>query len=186
MRIGHDRPSSTLVRQSPLVQGRFSFQDEGAGSSPARPTTPGLSCENARRSSAWIAAASAWATHSGLRTYPSSPVLEGFLVRGSRSAAGRAGCRFRRDGRTAGRRTLAGKLTRPPPRPHRRAWCRLRQRAGLWVPKTCPPQATWMYWWISRPRRSTRRTRTSAAGAGGGTGPCGGAWPSARWGRCWL
>src|SRR4029450_3774372 len=27
------------VRQSPLVLGRFSFQDEGAGSSPARPTT---------------------------------------------------------------------------------------------------------------------------------------------------
>jgi Uncharacterized protein conserved in bacteria (DUF2252) len=52
----------------------------------------------------------------------------------------------------------------------------------LWVPKTRPPQATWMYSWISPPRRSTRRTRTSAAGAGGGTAPCGGAWPSARWG----
>jgi len=36
------------------------------------------------------------------------------------------------------------------------------------------------------PRRSTRRTRTLAAGAGGGTAPCGGAWSSARWGRCWL
>jgi len=56
----------------------------------------------------------------------------------------------------------------------------------LWMPKTRPPQATWMYSWISPPRRSTRRTRTSAAGAGSGTAPCGGAWPSARWGRCWL
>ena len=35
--------------------------------------------------------------------------------------------------------------------------------------------------WISPPRRSTRSTRTLAAGAGGGTAPCGGAWPSARW-----
>ena len=42
MRIGHARPSSALVRQSPLVHGRFSFQDEAAGSSPARPTTPGV------------------------------------------------------------------------------------------------------------------------------------------------
>ena len=32
-------PSSTLlVRQSSLLRGRFSFQDEAAGSSPARPT----------------------------------------------------------------------------------------------------------------------------------------------------
>jgi hypothetical protein len=40
MRIGPARPSSALVRQSPLVHGRFSFQDEAAGSSPARPTKP--------------------------------------------------------------------------------------------------------------------------------------------------
>ena len=39
MRIGHARPSSALVRQSPLVHGRFSFQDEAGGSSPPRPTS---------------------------------------------------------------------------------------------------------------------------------------------------
>src|SRR5918994_280799 len=32
MRIGHARPSSALARQSPLVHGRFSFQDEDPGS----------------------------------------------------------------------------------------------------------------------------------------------------------
>src|SRR5829696_7232326 len=41
--------SALLVRQSPLLRGRFSFQDEAAGSSPARPTTLALSCANARR-----------------------------------------------------------------------------------------------------------------------------------------
>jgi hypothetical protein len=50
MRIGHARPSSALVRQSPLVHGRFSFQDEAAGSSPARPTKRPLSSGNAGRS----------------------------------------------------------------------------------------------------------------------------------------
>src|SRR5215207_3320269 len=40
--------SALLVRQSPLLRGRFSFQDEVPGSSPARPTTPGLTCGNAR------------------------------------------------------------------------------------------------------------------------------------------
>jgi hypothetical protein len=35
-------------------------KDEAAGSSPARPTTPGLSRGNARRSAPWIAAVSAW------------------------------------------------------------------------------------------------------------------------------
>jgi hypothetical protein len=39
----------SLVRQSPLLHGRFSFQDEAAGSSPARPTTPVVICRNARR-----------------------------------------------------------------------------------------------------------------------------------------
>jgi hypothetical protein len=45
------------VRQSPLLPGRFSFQDEVGGSSPARPTTPTLTCRNARRSDLSIAAA---------------------------------------------------------------------------------------------------------------------------------
>ena len=45
------------VRQSPLLRGRFSFQDEAAGSSPARPTTPALSCENAILSRLSMAAA---------------------------------------------------------------------------------------------------------------------------------
>jgi hypothetical protein len=48
----------SLVRQSPLLRGRFSFQDEGAGSSPARPTTPVLTCGNARRWPPSIAVAS--------------------------------------------------------------------------------------------------------------------------------
>src|SRR5829696_8973585 len=48
MRIGGPgRARLSLVRQSPLLHGRFSFQDEGAGSSPARPTIPGLTCGNA-------------------------------------------------------------------------------------------------------------------------------------------
>src|SRR6266542_922155 len=51
------------------------------------------------------------------------------------------------------------------------------QACGCRKPR--PAHATWVYSWISPPRRSTRRTRTSAAGAGGGTAPCGGAWPSA-------
>jgi hypothetical protein len=38
--------------------------------------------------------------------------------------------------------------------------------ARLWVPKTCPPHATWAYSWTSPPRRSRRATRTSGAGAG--------------------
>jgi hypothetical protein len=48
---------------------------------------------------------------------------------------------------------------------------RIKGELLLWVPKTRPPQATWMYSWISPPRRSTRRTSTSAAGAGGGKLP---------------
>src|SRR6266487_4377837 len=54
----------------------------------------------------------------------------------------------------------------------------------LWVPRTCAPHATWAYSWINPPRRSCRRTRTWAAGAGGGTAPNGGAWPRERCGRC--
>jgi hypothetical protein len=46
MRIGHARPSSALVRQSPLVHGRFSFQDEVGGSSPPRPTIRPLTSGN--------------------------------------------------------------------------------------------------------------------------------------------
>src|SRR5829696_4360618 len=42
------RPSSALlVRQSPLLRGRFSFQDEGGGSSPPRPTIRPLTSRNA-------------------------------------------------------------------------------------------------------------------------------------------
>jgi len=45
------RPSSAfLVRQSPLIRGRFSFQYEAAGSSPARPTKPPLTSGNASHS----------------------------------------------------------------------------------------------------------------------------------------
>jgi hypothetical protein len=54
MRIGWPGQARlSLVRQSPLLllRGRFSFQDEVAGSSPARPTISALSCGNACRSS---------------------------------------------------------------------------------------------------------------------------------------
>ncbi len=46
--------------------GLFSGQDEAAGSSPARPTTPGLTCGNARRWSPSMAVASVRPAHSGL------------------------------------------------------------------------------------------------------------------------
>src|SRR5512133_355304 len=77
MRIGHARPSSALLgaaepvatraifvsvegslggtprrrenRAIPSQAGLFSGQDEAAGSSPARPTTPGLTCGSAHR-----------------------------------------------------------------------------------------------------------------------------------------
>src|SRR5829696_9288981 len=49
MRIGWPGQARlSLVRQSPLLRGRFSFQDEAAGSSPARPTIPRLTCANTR------------------------------------------------------------------------------------------------------------------------------------------
>src|SRR5215218_9087045 len=49
MRIGPARPSSALARQSQLVHGRFSFQDEAGGSSPPRPTTRGNATSNGVR-----------------------------------------------------------------------------------------------------------------------------------------
>ena len=66
------RRSRTTCKNAGLHSGEPSIadKDEAAGSSPARPTTHGLSCRNARRSSPWIAAASAWAAHGGLRTHP--------------------------------------------------------------------------------------------------------------------
>jgi hypothetical protein len=49
MRIGWPGQARlSLVRQSPLLRGRFSFQDEVPGSSPGRPTTPLLTSENTR------------------------------------------------------------------------------------------------------------------------------------------
>jgi Domain of unknown function (DUF1918) len=53
-------------------------------------------------------------------------------------------------------------------------------RRVLWVPKTCPPHATWACSWISPPSRSRRTTCALAAQADGGTAPIGGAWPSER------
>jgi len=45
----------------------------------------------------------------------------------------------------------------------------------LWVPKTRSSHAAWAYSWISPPSRSSRTTRSLAAGSGSGTAPTGGA-----------
>jgi hypothetical protein len=51
--------------------GRFSFQDEAAGSSPARPTTPGLTCGNAYPVVSFNRGCSHQSpAHSGPRTHP--------------------------------------------------------------------------------------------------------------------
>jgi hypothetical protein len=57
MRIGRPgRARFSLVQQSPLLRGRFSFQDEAGGSSPPRPTIVVLTCGNSRRLSPSTAA----------------------------------------------------------------------------------------------------------------------------------
>jgi hypothetical protein len=60
------------------------------------------------------------------------------------------------------------------------------RRPTLSVPKTRPRHATRAYSWIRPPRRSSRTTRTSGAGAGSGMAPSGGAWSRERCGRCPL
>jgi hypothetical protein len=70
MRIGWPGHARLSVRHSPLVRGRFSFQDEAAGSSPARPTTAALGCGNACRKSPLVAALHPLPPHTGLRAHP--------------------------------------------------------------------------------------------------------------------
>jgi len=138
MRIGHARPSSALVRQRPLVYGRFSFQDEAAGSSPARPTTPRLSCGNARRWS--VSSRCFWAAprHRGLRTHPCTAVPRNFTMMLRRDQAEHAAVSLSMAAGVAcagGQRRAHCRAARP----HRRGsggacthWGRVRAREWQW------------------------------------------------------
>ena len=70
-------------------------------------------------------------------------------------------------------------LAQPQPPSHGR----FASLAGLWVPKTLSPYATWAYSRIRPPSRSRRKTRTFARRAGGCGRPAGGLCCSARCGR---
>jgi hypothetical protein len=92
----------------------FTFQDEAAGSSPARPTTPALSCANARQRPLSVTTLPAGRLRTPVWERIPSPVC-------IRMPATLSGPSDPTGGRRRGRRRSAGWLARPPRRPGRPA-----------------------------------------------------------------